>query len=95
MPSTVLNLGPEGDGHIMVLKVLLAATLRRFAPGYDASTGLQMELEPGGCVRDVAQKLRVPEDEVRVIMVNGVGASWETLLETDDRVAFFPAVGGG
>jgi sulfur-carrier protein len=79
----------------MALKVLLAATLRRHVPGYDAATGVAMEIAPGGCVRDVAEKLRVPEDEVRVIMVNGVAARWDTPLRGDDRVAFFPPVGGG
>jgi sulfur-carrier protein len=79
----------------MALKVLLAATLRRFVPGYDAATGVTMETAPGGCVRDLAEKLEVPEDEVRVIMVNGVSARWDTPLHGDERVAFFPPVGGG
>lgn len=79
----------------MALKVLLAATLRRFYPGYDAGTGISVEAAAGVCVRDIAQILRIPEDEVRVIMVNGVSARWDTVLGADDRVAFFPAVGGG
>ncbi|MHC1742374.1 MAG: MoaD/ThiS family protein [Syntrophobacteraceae bacterium] len=79
----------------MALKVLLAATLRRFSPGYDAATGIAIEMPAGTCVRDVALRLGIPEDEVRVIMVNGAAARWDTVLGADDRVAFFPAVGGG
>jgi molybdopterin converting factor small subunit len=79
----------------MALKVLLAATLRRCVPDYDAATGVALEVTPGECVRDVAARLLLPLDDVRVIMVNGVAASWETPLQVDDRVAFFPAVGGG
>lgn len=79
----------------MALKVLLAATLRRFVPGYDAAAGVRLEIGPGSCVRDVARRLQVPEDEVRVIMVNGIAARWDTPVQGDDRVALFPPVGGG
>ncbi len=79
----------------MALKVFLAATLRRFVSGYDAGMGIAVDMTPGSCVRDVATRLGIPEDEVRVIMVNGVATRWDARLGADDRVAFFPAVGGG
>ena len=79
----------------MALKVLLAATLRKYLPGYDAGTGHEMEIEPGGNVRAVARNLGIPEQEVKLIMVNGIGSTWDTLLKGDERVAFFPPVGGG
>ena len=79
----------------MALKVLLAATLRKYLPGYDAATGYEMEIQPGGNVRVVARSLGIPEQEVKLIMVNGIGASWDTALRGDERVALFPPVGGG
>jgi molybdopterin converting factor small subunit len=79
----------------MALKVLLAATLRKYLPGYDAATGYEMEIQPGGNVRVVARNLGIPEQEVKLIMVNGIGASWDTVLRGDERVALFPPVGGG
>jgi molybdopterin converting factor small subunit len=79
----------------MALKVLLAATLRKCVPGYDAAAGVALEIRSGVCVRDVAENLKIPLEDVRVIMVNGAAATWETPLQPDDRVAFFPPVGGG
>ncbi len=79
----------------MALQVLLAATLRRYVPGYDPATGVAMSLPHAGSVRDVARELQIPEEEVRVIMVNGLAATWETPLQPNDRVALFPPVGGG
>jgi sulfur-carrier protein len=79
----------------MPLQVFLAATLRKYLPGYDAATGLSMEAPEGAIVRDVAHNLGVPEEEIRIIMVNGIGANLDTVLRGDERVALFPPVGGG
>ncbi len=79
----------------MAIRVFLAATLRRYLPGYDAAIGHEMTVEEGASVRDVAWELGVNEDEVKLIMVDGVGAKWDTKLAGNERVAFFPPVGGG
>lgn len=79
----------------MTLQVFLAATLRRHVPGYDPGTGLALETSPGWTVRGVARHLGVPEDEVKLIMVEGKAGDWETVLAGNERVAFFPPVGGG
>jgi molybdopterin converting factor small subunit len=79
----------------MPLTVLLAATLRKYIPGYDAGTGYAMQIEGGSSVREVAQRLFIPEQEVKLIMVNGVHADWDTVLSGDERVAYFPPIGGG
>jgi len=84
-----------GIGLAVPLKVFLAATLRKHVSGYDAGTGCGMQIDPGTSVRDVAQQLLIPEEEVRLILVNGVHTGWDTLLKGDERVAFFPPVGGG
>ncbi len=79
----------------MAIKLMLAATLRKYVPGYDGAVGHDLEIEPGATVRDVARLAGVPEEEVRLIMVDGVGAKWDTALEGVERVALFPPVGGG
>ena len=79
----------------MTLTVLLAATLRKYVPGYDAGAGHAMAVDQGATVRDVAQHLLIPEEEVKLIMVNGVHADWDTVLNGDERLALFPPVGGG
>jgi molybdopterin synthase sulfur carrier subunit len=79
----------------MPLTILLAATLRKYVPGYDAAVGHEMEIAHGISVRDVAHRLLIPAEEVKLIMVNGIHADWETVLKGNERVAFFPPVGGG
>ena len=79
----------------MPLTVLLAATLRKYLPGYDAAIGHAMPIDPGTSVRDVARSLLIPEEEVKLIMVNGIHADWDTVLKENDRLALFPPVGGG
>lgn len=74
---------------------MLAANLRKYVSGYDGSTGHDLEVEPGSTVRDIARQIAMPEEEVKLIMIDGVGSEWETTLTGNERVAFFPAVGGG
>jgi molybdopterin converting factor small subunit len=79
----------------MPLQVFLAATLRKYLPGYDAGTGHAMEVPEGTAVWEVARRLAIPEEEIKIVMVNGVGAKLDTPLKGDERVALFPPVGGG
>lgn len=79
----------------MALEVYVAASLRKYFPDYDAATGMKVEIEPGATVRDLAVKLGIPEEEVKLIMVNGIGTKWDAVLQGDERVAYFPPVGGG
>lgn len=79
----------------MALKVFLAATLRKYVPGYDSGKGLELEVEPGATARDVAARLNIPLDEVRLIMIDGIGSKWDAPLDGAERLALFPPVGGG
>ena len=79
----------------MPLAILLAATLRKYVPGYDAGIGYEMKIDHETSVRDLARRLLIPEQEVKLIMVNGIHADWEKVLKGDERVALFPPVGGG
>lgn len=79
----------------MALQVFLAANLRQYVQDYNPAVGLDLIIKPGDTPRDIACLLGIPEIEVRLIMVNGIGSAWETALTGNERVAFFPPVGGG
>ena len=79
----------------MPVRLLLAATLRQYAPGYNAETGCEVIVEPASTVRDLSRRFGIPEKEVKLIMVEGLAADWDTTLVGNERVAFFPPVGGG
>ncbi len=79
----------------MALQLMLGASLRKYVPGYIAETGHFVEIEPGLTIRDVARLVSIPENEVKLIMLDGVSAKWDTVLSGNERLALFPPVGGG
>lgn len=79
----------------MAVQLFLAATLRRHVTGYDANTGHRLEVATGSTILDLARQVGVPAEQVKLIMVNGIAARWDTVLQGDERVALFPPVGGG
>ena len=79
----------------MPLKLRLFATLRQFVPGYDPHQGLALEIAPGTPLARVIQQLGLPAEDVTLILVNGVHRQPDFQLQGDERVAFFPPVGGG
>ncbi len=52
-------------------------------------------VDEGDRVKDVLAKVGIPLDEVKIIFINGVSSSTDTILSDGDRVGVFPAVGGG
>jgi len=79
----------------MALKVFLSSTLRKCDPGYEPATGIDLHLAGGLSVAALLQKLKIPQERVKIVMVNGVHASLDHQLKGDERVALFPPVGGG
>jgi sulfur carrier protein ThiS len=79
----------------MPLHILLYATLRRFLPGYDPYQGFALEVAPGDTVAQVIERLGLPGKEIALVLVNGAHRLPEFPLRGDERVAFFPPVGGG
>jgi len=79
----------------MALQVLLAATLRKYFPDYDHAAGLEVQIQPGTTVKELAARLNLPVADIKLIMINGRAGNWDTVLQGDERVALFPPVGGG
>ncbi len=64
----------------MAVRLMLDATLRKYVPGYNGETGCRVSVEPGTTVRSMARLLSVPEQEVKLIMIEGVAADWDAVL---------------
>ncbi|RLB26341.1 MAG: thiamine biosynthesis protein ThiS [Deltaproteobacteria bacterium] len=79
----------------MPIKVILSSTLRKYVPGYDPIKGLEMEVEEGTTLKDVMVRLKIPEKDIKIAMVNGVRVRLNKKLEGNERIGLFPAVGGG
>jgi molybdopterin converting factor small subunit len=68
--------------------VLLGGNLRK-----EAGKGRQefeLELTSGSQVEDLLTRLGLPDDRIKMIMVNGRGATLETPIADGNRVALFP-----
>jgi molybdopterin converting factor small subunit len=69
----------------------LYATLQMFAP----AGGDTVPVTPGTTIQDLLRRLGVPEDQARLIFVDGVRCELQTKLSGGERVGIFPPVGGG
>ena len=78
----------------MNVQYTLYASLSEFSPDR-SRRNLVVELPDGTTVRDLIGRLRVPEDEIKIMFVNGVHATLDTVLKEGDRVGLFPLVAGG
>jgi sulfur-carrier protein len=56
---------------------------------------LELEARPGLTVRTVLESEGLPQDAVRIVMLNGHHAGLEDELHDGDRLGLFPPVGGG
>jgi len=79
----------------MALQIFLNATLRRYVPGYDPFAGLSLEVPPGTTAAQVIGLLKLPAQEVTLIMVDGRRRDPDYVLSGDERLGLFPPIGGG
>ncbi len=79
----------------MPVTISLSTTLRASVPGYVPATGLFMDLEGPLSAGALAEKIGLPLEAIKIIMINGRHASLESPVHDGDRVGYFPAVGGG
>jgi molybdopterin converting factor small subunit len=73
------------------INIKLFATLNRFTP--DSSDCYS--ISPGTTVRSLLKQLGVPEDEAKLIFINGTKGGLKSTLGGGERVGIFPPVGGG
>ena len=73
------------------ITINLFATLKKFTPVSSDS----YPVKPGITVKKLLEELCVPEDEVKLIFIDGVKHDFGSILNGGERVGIFPAVGGG
>jgi len=75
--------------------VRLFASLEKARPGLRAGEPLVVELEARATVRQLVGTLGVAPESIRLAFVNGLVRGFDHVLADRDRVALFPAIGGG
>ena len=69
-----------------------AGLAEKFSCSYDKST--RINLENGASVRNAMAGSGIPEQDVKIIFVNGKITHRDHPLRDGDRIAFAPATGG-
>ena len=77
------------------VEVKLFATLRRQYPDLKVGEAMSMELPEDATVARLVKELGLPEEEVKVVFVNGTIRKKDYGLTDGDAVGIFPPVGGG
>lgn len=79
----------------MKIEVRLFASLASYADHGDMDSDGCISFKTPATIRDAIQRLGVPEQEIKLVFLNGVGASLDSSLKDRDRVGIFPPIGGG
>jgi molybdopterin synthase sulfur carrier subunit len=74
----------------MAVLVKVYATLRTYTDGEGT-----IHMDQAETVKDVLERLGVPEKDVKNVMVNGRRRDLDHRLADGDRVALFPPIAGG
>ena len=79
----------------MSLKILLSSTLRKYLPGYDPVKGISFSVDGEITVEELCERINIPCDKIKIVMVNGKSKPMYHLLKGGERVGLFPPIGGG
>jgi len=75
---------------LMRVTVKLNASLRQHGRGVSNDGTLLLETEENTTAREVVQKLGIPLEKVKMMILNGRGANFDSILNDGDRIALFP-----
>lgn len=80
----------------MKIFVKVFASLRKKYPNITDLNPLEMEIDKGTTLAQLIARLNFNQEEVKIILVNGLRASVEDIInEEGSIISLFPAVGGG
>lgn len=76
--------------ELMQITVKLNASLRQYGRGVSSNGTLLLDIEENATAREVVQKLWIPLEKVKMILLNGKGVGFDSILNDGDRIALFP-----
>ena len=79
----------------MDIEVKLFATLRDYLPKGSSRFSCKMEVDGRTRVQDILERLKIPEEIPKIILINGVHGKKDQPLKDGDVVSIFPPVAGG
>ncbi len=80
---------------MITVEVRLYADLRKYRPNLGIGEPLVITLDDEAKLRNLLDGLKVPGEDIKIIMVNGKQEEGSYLLRDGDRIGIFSPVGGG
>jgi len=74
----------------MHVTVKLNASLRQYGKSVSNDGTFLLEIEENSTAREIVQKLAIPLEKVKMILLNGKGVGLDSILNDGDRIALFP-----
>ena len=69
--------------------------LRSYREGMEIGESQTLRCKDGSTVKDILSRLGIPENEAKIILVNGRAKEIDDKFNDGDRLAIFPVVAGG
>ena len=80
----------------MRIFVKVFASLRKKYPEINDLNPLEMTINEGTTIAQIITKLNFEQEDVKIILINGLKASLDDVIEEEGCIiSLFPAVGGG
>ncbi len=79
----------------MKIEVHLFASLAKYLPEDAINKTCTIKLSDQSTVADLIKEMKLPDQSIKLIFLNGIHASRTSELNDGDRVGIFPPVGGG
>jgi len=79
----------------MEIEVKLFATLRDYLPKGSSRFSCKMEVDGHTQVHDILERLQLPDEIPKIILVNGIHGKKDQILKEGDVLSIFPPVAGG
>jgi molybdopterin converting factor small subunit len=79
----------------MKIEIHLYASLTKYLPKNAKNKTCIIEIEDQSVVSDLIEEMKLPDQAIKLIFINGIHAARTSGLKDGDRVGIFPPVGGG
>ena len=81
------------SGTSIKIEVKLFNEFQQYKPG--ENNIFQLELNQGACVKDLLEKLKIPDTAEYIILANGRRVSEKIFIKNNDTIVLFSPVAGG
>ncbi len=79
----------------MQVEIRLFATFREFLPPGSSMFSFKKSLDKDTTVAQIIEELKLPENVPKIVIINGLHSTTDSVLKDGDVLSIFPPVAGG